>query len=505
MRYLVTSAEMKEYDSNTIMRIGVPASVLMERAALAVREEILKHSNGVWNQRVLIAVGSGNNGADGLALARLLNEVGFFVSVYECSNEGTQTETYKLQKQILQSYDIAYVKDLFACDNFYNYVVDGVFGIGLSRAVDKRYGEILQRLNEMNGYKVSIDIPSGIDGTTGRVMGCAFRADMTVTFGFGKRGLYLYPGAEYAGRVVVAGIGIDSHGFFGHIPEMFTYNETPECLLPIRQRDGNKGTFGKILLIAGWEQMAGAGIMSAKAMLMAGAGMVKVYCSEENRQILQCAVPEVMYGNKDSLIKDLEWADVVVAGPGMGQSAEAKEMLEELFERLGRRIVILDADALNLVAKCETLQRSLKECFKKDASIKVIMTPHVGELARISGKEISYIKHNFTEVAQDVAEEYHCVMVCKDARTLVYMQGHPMYLNVVGNNGMATAGSGDVLAGIIAALAAQKMPPFQSASVGVYLHGLAGDLAAENYTEYGVTATGIIGQIKKIISGSGKE
>lgn len=493
MKYLVTADEMREYDNNTIERIGVPALVLMERAALAVRDEILRREEA--RGTILIAVGCGNNGADGLALARLLAEQNWKVSVLECGDPARGTESYKTQRKILQYYEVTFLKDISAVQDTYDYVADGIFGVGLTRPVTGAYAEVIHRLNQIKGCKVAIDIPSGVDGTTGAVLGCGFLADVTVTFGFGKRGLYLYPGTEYAGNVVTAGIGIDEHGFFGRVPEMFTYEGNPTALLPARRRDGNKGTFGKVLLIAGWEHMAGAAVMCAKGILRTGAGMVKVFCEESNRGILQSAVPEAMYGSRESLAEDLKWADVAVCGPGLGKSGEAGEVLRQLLENTRKTAhkLVLDADALNLISEDPKLQALVSGA---------VMTPHVGELARLTGQTISSVKSAPVEVAKAAALDYDSVMVCKDARTLVCEKGSPFYLNTTGNSGMATAGSGDVLAGMIGGLLAQGMKPFEAACVGVYLHGLAGDGAAEKYSEYGVTATGILAQIEAIMKGS---
>ncbi len=546
MKYLVTSAEMKEYDNNTIERIGIPALVLMERAAMAVRDEILKisgkiiassydttkeglsydttkavlsydtmkgessdNTSGTSSGNVLIVAGSGNNGADGLALARLLKEDSFDITVLECGNMDHATDSYKKQREILAFYDIHFIKDITQAESKYDFVVDGIFGVGLSGTVNEKYANIIECLNGMRGNKIAIDIPSGIDGTTGKVMGCAFKADVTVTFGFGKRGLYFFPGAEYAGKVEVAQISINERGFFGRQPGMFLYDESPAELLPARKRDGNKGTFGKVLLIAGWENMAGAAIMSSKAVLRAGAGMVKVFCSGQNRNLLQCAVPEAMIAKRETLLNDLKWADVIVAGPGLGQSESAAEVVKTILKETAEsaKPILLDADALNLIAGNQELQEIIRHSkansvdnknSAKRSMQRIIMTPHIGELARLSGKEISYIKCHIVEVAKETCLDYDSVMVCKDARTVVFSEGHPLYLNVTGNSGMATAGSGDVLSGMIGALLAQGQDAFKAACVGVYLHGLAGDAAAGKVSEFGVTATRIISQIEEV-------
>ena len=498
MKYIVTSQEMKEYDNNTIEQIGIPALVLMERAALALRDRVMeqiKNLNRAFDKvRVLIAAGSGNNGADGLALARLLCEQKIHVTVLECGKSASATDSYKKQKEILAHYQVDHVKTDSLKDD-YDVIVDGIFGVGLTRDITEEMADIIDRLNQLSGWKLAIDIPSGICGTTGAVKGTAFCADETVTFGFGKRGLYLYPGANYCGKVFVADIGINERGFLGKDPAMFTYDEDPSALLPARKQDGNKGTFGKVLLLAGWETMAGAGVMAAKALLQTGAGMVKVCCSPENRCVLQAAVPEVMYGDKETLYKDAQWADVFVAGPGLGQSDEAASCLQSLLDLSFNmnKPMVLDADGLNLLAIGK---------IKAEKGYKLIMTPHLGELSRLTGKDISYIKTHLVEVAKEAALDYDSVMVCKDARTYVHGAGEAGYLNLTGNSGMATAGSGDVLSGVIGALLAQGMDLFEAACTGVYLHGLAGDAASGQYTEYGVTAMRIVSQIEEVMKGS---
>lgn len=501
MQYLVTSAEMKEYDNRTIEEIGIPALVLMERAALALKDEICKMEQvHPTKKEVLITTGSGNNGADGLALGRLLSREGYEVFIFECGALEKATDSYKKQRDILQFYRVKFLNGREDMKEEYDYVVDAVFGVGLSREVNEKYKDIILSLNQMKGVKVAVDVPSGIDATTGHVLGCGFMADVTITFGFAKCGLYLYPGSEYAGRVITADIGIDEAAFFGNEPKMFYFDEDIMKLLPVRNKSGNKGTFGKILLIAGWEHMAGAAVMCGKAVMQTGAGMVKVFCGKENRTLLQCAFPEAMYADGVSLSKDMDWADVIIAGPGLGVSEEAADVLEMVLKSVAvsDKLLVLDADALNLIS----VNDKLKQCVKMCGSDKVIMTPHMGELARLYGEKISYMKSHIMEVAKETSLDYDSVMVCKDARTLICKQGEKMCLNICGNNGMATAGSGDVLAGIIGAMLAQGMDTYKAACVGVYLHALAGDFAAGKVSEYGVTASRIISQIEELMKGS---
>jgi NAD(P)H-hydrate epimerase len=300
MKYLVTAQEMRGYDSNTIKQIGIPGMVLMERAALAARDRVTAVLRGECGGKrdscngasVLILAGMGNNGGDGLALARLLSEAGFRVEVWCVGDERKASEQWLSQRKILE-HDFANFSDS-PTSREYTILVDALFGVGLSRKVEGDYASAIRQFNELRGYKLALDVPSGICSDTGRVLGIAVKADETVTFGFAKRGLYLYPGCEYAGRVQTADVGINAKSFLGETPGMFYLDEIRD-FLPPRQRSGNKGTFGKVLLIAGSAGMAGAAVLSAKSAYRTGAGMVKVVTAPENRVILQETVPEVLF------------------------------------------------------------------------------------------------------------------------------------------------------------------------------------------------------------------
>lgn len=482
MEYLVTAGEMKKYDSNTIERIGIPSMVLMERASMAICEQIVKRfpEGGT----ALIAVGGGNNGADGLALARLLAKEGWGVDVWELMQNCSHTTEYEAQLQILRHYPVR-ISSFFEKKE-YTVIVDAVFGVGLSRPVTGEAAEHLDILNRENAFRVSVDIPSGISADDGRILGTAFRADLTVTFGFAKRGLYFYPGASYAGTVVRAQIGIGPESFFGEEPKMYMENCEAAGLLPIRPAEGNKGTFGKLLVIAGFEQMAGAAALAAKAAYRTGAGMVKVICAPENRTIVQGYVPEVLYGFPENLEASLDWADAVVIGPGLGKSEAAQRLLHMLLLDPQELPVVIDADALNLIAEKEVLAVCLKERCQRKGN--VILTPHVGELARLLHMAPEEIKRSPVAACERLIGEYDCTLVAKDARTMVCRRDYPIFLNTAGNCGMATAGSGDVLCGIIGGLAAQSVEPFRAAADGVRLHALAGDAAKRVLGEHGIMA-----------------
>lgn len=483
MKYLVSAEEMKRCDGNTISKINIPGPVLMERAALAVCEEIM--SLGKLNS-VFIMAGTGNNGGDGLALARLLSEEGIKVSVCVIGDESKATEQWELERKILSAYPVSFISNLD--DSEYNVYVDAIFGVGLKRPVEGDYADLINACNEREGKKIAIDVPSGINSDDGSVMGCAFKADITVTFAFAKRGLYMYPGCSYAGKVVVAPVGITELGFEGDMPQMFYYDEPLEELLPRREKSGNKGTFGKVLLVAGSLNMAGAAVLSARACYHAGAGMVKVLTAKENRVIIQSTVPEALFGTYDDLDVSEGWADVIAIGPGLGVDTDALEILKQVVYN-SRKPLIIDADALNLLAENRELTKELT-CQGKEGR-DIILTPHVGELSRLTGISIAELKKALPEHGRIFSEKINAVVVAKDARTYICAPGKKICANLRGTSGMATAGSGDVLTGCIAGLLAQKTEAFKAASAGVYAAALAGEAAAEAKSEYAMTAMDI--------------
>lgn len=494
MEYLVTGSEMAAYDRVMIEKIGIPALVLMERAALAVYEELTAVFQG--HNRVLIMAGCGNNGADGLALARMLAEhraeqndkkaLTFDVEVVICGNPEKATEQWKVQWDILTHFPVRTGSK--PASQEYDILIDALFGVGLSREITGDHTAYIQWFNESRGFKVAVDVPSGVHSDSGRIMGCAVKADLTVCFAFGKRGLYLYPGCEYAGKVTVKNIGIGTKAFGAVKPGMFRLTENVNALLPERSQAGNKGTFGKVLMAAGAPDMAGAAVMAAKSCYRTGAGMVKVLTAECNREILQSAVPEALFTTMLT-DRDLEWADILAIGPGLGTDEWAYQLLYGFLTR-SRLPLVIDADGLNLMGRHPELMAIVREQGSQGRT--VILTPHVGELSRLTGIAIDHIKENPTVCAVELAQSLNCVIVSKDARTLICCQGQPLCLNTTGNSGMATAGSGDVLTGIIAGLLAQGMNGFEGACVGVYIHGLAGDKAAAVLGKRAMTACDLI-------------
>ena len=505
MRILVDNAQMKQCDRNTIEYFGIPSLALMERAALGVAEEIerrlaaYREGPGTGGRGLarahtaLVACGLGNNGGDGLAAARMLWQKGYAVTVVMPPEMKRMSEETKIQLGILEKYRIPICSQM--PEGEFDVVVDALFGIGLTRELAGAYREYVKEMNKKQGLKVAVDIPSGIHGDTGAVMGIGFQADVTVTFAFAKPGLMLFPGAGYAGEVKVWEIGIDRNSFLAQEPDLFCLEPEDMAEIPARRTRTNKGSYGKVLAIAGQKNMAGAAFLSAKASYLTGAGLVKVMTPEENRVILQQLLPEAVletYADMPGNLHDcLEWASVVVAGPGLGTGEKAEALVQEVLA-CAEVPLILDADGLNIVAKHPD--------WLKKATGTVIVTPHLGEMARLTGKSIPSIQENILYTARQFAKEYRAICVLKDARTVTALPDGRAWVNASGNNGMATAGSGDVLTGILAGLAAQGMEPQRAAPMGVYLHGLAGDVQAADRGRYGLMAQDILEGIARVLA-----
>ncbi len=403
MEILVTGSQMKQCDKNTIETFGVPSLVLMERAALGVAEEIEGYFAGQGRERersALIACGHGNNGGDGLAIGRILWQRGYETTILMPPGNGKLSEETKVQKEILSKYGIA-ITDAMPSQEF-GVIVDALFGIGLTRELQGVYREYIEGMNRKTGLKVAVDIPSGIHADTGAVMGIGFRADVTVAFAYAKLGLLLYPGAEYAGRVLVKEIGISRHSFLGEQPSVFALGTEDIGLIPARAPYSNKGTFGKVLTIAGQKNMAGAAFLSGMASYVTGAGMVRVFTEEANREILQALLPEAILttyggagnqpGQEENLEKQLEealsWATVAAAGPGLGTGKRARRLIKHLLKK-AEIPVVLDADGLNLAAESPE--------WLKEAKAPVIVTPHLGEMARLTGSSIPKIQQGLLQ------------------------------------------------------------------------------------------------------------
>lgn len=504
MKYVLTGTQMKAVDADTIERIGIPSLVLMERAALCVAEAVEEQAGSWISQnltrdkiRILIACGTGNNGADGIAAGRILKERGYSVTLVLAGNPEHASEENRIQRQVGENLAVPMIKAEDGISGSYHVIVDALLGIGLTRPVEGAYLKLIEQLGEKRETEkarvVAVDIPSGIQADTGAVMGAALPADVTVTFGFLKTGLALYPGKGYGGQIRVADIGfskrsLERTGWDGLLPE-----PSELSLLPARNPDGNKGTFGKVLVIAGSRGMCGAAYLSALAAYRTGAGLVKVLTVPENRPMLQTLLPEAIVetyepeeseaGTFKAFIEgQCDWADAIVLGPGLRRESLAGYLVEIVLSYAYVPIV-LDADGLNTVSRHPYLTRYFTE--------NIIITPHMGEMARLCGCSVEELKDSPVQAAKDYSSRYGTVCVLKDAVTVTADKEGNTWINGSGCSAMAKGGSGDVLTGVIAGLLARGMDCSEAAWMGVYVHGLAGEKAAGIWGDQGVLASNL--------------
>lgn len=495
---------MKLLDMNTSNHFHIPELVLMEQAAMHFVWKLCDVLDGIENKKGIVFCGLGNNGADGIAIARLLNERGIPTCVCKVQDllkdKAETSESFRVQESIYQSYNYPVLHNMEEAKSIeYDFIIDAILGIGLSRGLNEEYSQIINQINELNGTKIAVDIPSGINSDNGQLMGTAVLCDYTITFSFEKLGHYLWPGSEYAGKTHVVDMGITEKSWLEKKPSMAYLEEKDLVKLPERPAHSNKGTFGKLLIIAGSINMSGAAVFAAKAAYRCGAGLVKVFTCEENRNIIQSSIPEALLSTfsnrleREKLIEDINWADAIVIGPGIGCGKIAKEMVE-LVRSVASVPVVWDADALNIIS--EDVSKLLLP------HTEYIMTPHLGEFSRLTKQTINWIQSNLVESAVDFARTYDVICVLKDFHTVTANPYGLSYLNLSGNNGMATGGSGDVLSGVIGALLAQGTKVQDAAAYGVYIHGLSGDIARTYSGCHALIASDIIEALKDVWKGT---
>ena len=500
MRYIVSGKEMQELDGFTTRKIGMPALVLMERAAMILVDVIKGFTD--TKGRILMSVEGGNNGGDALAAARMLIAAGYQVDIQYIGVLKKVSEAFAVQKKILDSLGILTRKIIPKRD--YAVIVDGIFGVGLSKEIQGEHKETIIMLNRMSGIKVAIDMPSGIDAASGKMLGVAFQADYTVTFGFEKVGMFFFNGIAHCGKVIVGDIGFPEKAICHVKPNVYAYDKTDMNKLPKRSVDSHKGTYGKVAVIAGSRNMSGAAYLAAKAAYLVGAGLVKVYTHESNRVILQTQLPEAILMTyedyEESAITCIQdaylWADVVAMGPGLGINSISQSIVQELLTH-SKVPMVLDADALHILAKNIHILKKAKG--------DIVLTPHMKEMTRLVNQDVSdLVEHRFEE-AKKIAEQYGVTCVLKDARTIVSDGNEQTYINLIGNNGMSTAGAGDVLTGIIAGMLAGGLVSEEAARMGTYVHSLAGDVAANKKGKYAMLASDIIDGLAEVLKGEEHE
>jgi len=495
--YLVTSQEMQTVDRYTIDTIGIPSLVLMENAGRTIAEEaagLLEGNRGKW----AILVGKGNNGGDGLVCARHLIELGHDAEIIYAVPPEKLVGEAAVQREIIARLGLRAVTYVPGAVNWraYDGIVDALLGTGSSGAPREPYASLIREANASGLPIVAADIPSGLNADTGEVADPCIRATVTVALAMMKRGLLLYPGADAAGRVVVRAIGIPEKAAARLGVNTFVLNERTlkEVLgaeVPVRRAaDTHKGTYGHVLVAAGSRNMSGAGLLAAKAALRAGCGLVTWALPESLVLPLVGRLPEAMlYGMPDAGRGD--WSatapeelaalagnkKALVIGPGLGRWEGDGAWLRRVWEATDGVPLVVDADALNMIASAGRDGEEALAAWPR-RSAPVVLTPHPGEMARLAGLSVSEVQRDRIGLARSFAERHGVTLVLKGARTVVAAADGRVYVNTTGNPGMATGGSGDVLAGVIGSLLAQGLSAVQAAAAGVYMHGAAGDRAA---------------------------
>lgn len=494
MQLWVNAAQMKAADQYTIQKLGVPSLELMEHAAQACVQVLEDEKVDLSN--VCVVCGSGNNGGDGFAIARILQNNRYSVETFCVGNPEHYTEETQEQMHRLQECGGKITYGMPQEDS-YSVVIDAVFGVGLSRKVEGRYRQVIEQMNRMRGTKFAVDIPSGLSATTGCILGCAFKADYTVTFQLKKIGLELSRGRAMAGRVIVPDIGISTDSICEDQEIVRTAGkDIYRKMLPDRPEDSNKGTYGRLLVIAGSKGMAGAAYLNAHAAYMTGAGLVRIYTSSDNREILQTLLPEAIITtyeeyNKEELLSLLTWADSVCIGSGLGMSRLSEKILKTVIEYV-KVPCLIDADGLNLLAENNNYLNQMAER-------RFVITPHMKEMSRLTGTPVEELKADRIQILKDFISRYRITCVLKDSRTLIASEEKGIRMNLTGNSAMAKAGSGDVLAGVISGWMVQGKEAEDAAELGTYIHGLSGDLAKFEKGVYSVMARDLIEYISKAL------
>lgn len=503
----VTAEQMRAIDRATAEVIGIPSIVLMENAAKEVARVCIEELKNISSPNVLIFAGKGNNGGDGFALARLLNDRNIDCKLVFLFDKLKLTDDAKINYNAAVNSGIYIITDMTEAvieTVRADIVVDAVFGTGLSREIGGIYIDVINLINSYSKKVISVDIPSGVNSDDGRIMGIAVKADITVTFALPKIGMLLYPGASFCGRIEIANISIQQSTIDDmEIQTGFLDRSDIMKLLPEREKRTNKGSFGRLYIIAGSKDMTGAVALCCEGAFRAGAGLVYACTVQSGISVVQQLVPEAVviplteYNGKvryECYVEDIAPrignASSIAVGPGLGTSDEVTEFVTKLITEVDKPLII-DADGLNAIASNPSVLLKLKQV--------PIITPHPGEMSRLTGLTIQEILENTVTVARNFAMQYNSVVVLKDARSIIASPSGRVVINVTGNPSMATGGSGDVLTGVISSLVAQGLEPFYAAVIGTYIHGLSGDICKEKLGSYGVMSWDIAENIANAV------
>lgn len=499
-----TANEMREIDRSAIQDYGVPGAVLMENAGVAVVRQLETIIDQVADRKFCILAGKGNNGGDGYVIARHLVNQGARVKVFLLGEKTAVSGDAKINLDIIDRMGIDVIEIVTERDwdkikvaaTFADCLVDALLGTGFRGEIEGELALLIDIINAAGKLVVAVDIPSGVNADTGQVCGKAVEATHTVTFGLPKPGLFLYPGADYTGELTVADIGIPAAiAAEQQIKQNIVMAGMIRSILPRRSPAAHKGMSGRVAVVAGSRGLSGAAAMAAEGALRAGAGLITLAAPGSLQDVLAIKLTEVMTRpldetpagtvSQDAVAEIAALAagsDVLAIGPGLGRDASTMAAVRAVIESAECPLVI-DADALYALAGYTDM---LADC----AALPVL-TPHPGEMARLTGLSTQAVNADRVGVARQAALDWGSIVVLKGARTVIAFPDGEVYINTTGNAGMATGGTGDVLTGIIASLIAQGLSSHDAAVAGVYIHGLAGDIAAASGM-VGMAATDVI-------------
>lgn len=502
---LISSKQMKGMDEKAINEYSIPGIILMENAGIKTLEVIKNIKNELKNLKVIILIGKGNNGGDGLVIARHLINSEAVVDVFllEKLEQLTKDTTAnfniltKMKANIFPLIEEKDIKRLIESMMDVDVIVDAIYGIGFKGSLNDFENDIVEMVNKNRASIVSVDMPSGVEADTGKVCGNAIRADYTVTFALPKIGQILGRGSEYVGKLIIVDISIPMNLLNDKDLKINLIDQVMiKKFLKKRDNDSHKGTYGHVAIIGGSVGMSGAVILASSAALRSGAGLVTAAVPESLVSVVESIALEVMtkplFETKDKKISFkalseienlLKIVSVCAIGPGMGKCYDANNIIKSVVKKSNIPILI-DADGIN------ALDGNGK--ILKDAKVPIVITPHPGELAKLTGLTVEEIQKNRLDVAKKYALEYGVILVLKGYKTIIASDKGEIFVNTTGNPGMATAGSGDVLSGIITGFIAQGLNSLDASIVGVYIHGLVGDLVAQREGQRGLVASDLI-------------
>ena len=498
---ILSVTQMKELEEKIIER-GLNQELLMENAGNALYS-MLKNTYNLSDKKILILAGPGNNGGDALVLARKLkasdiNSITLFVQSTD-SYKGASLKNFDLFKIFDLSYkNLSNIEDLEGFINQFDIIVDGIFGIGLNKNIEGDIYKLIEIVNNSKKEVVSIDIPSGINADNGKVLGISIKAKKTLALGAFKKGNIFYPGAFYNGDLILDRISIPS----SYTENIGTQFNVPKEY-PDRNEDVNKGSFGKVLFVGGGRRYYGAPYMNSVSFLKSGGSYGNLACPESLVNTLALKAHEIVFyplketregnisiENLKFIIDTSEKKDLVVIGGGFSQEEEPQRLINILISKITKALII-DADGLNAIK--DRLDSLLAREFP------TVLTPHMGEFSKLTGKSIEEIKANSVEIARNFAEKYRVILVLKDSKTIIANPKGEVYINTSGNSALAVAGSGDILAGLIAGQFALGLDLESASRMGVFLHGLCGDLLATDMGADGLMSEDILNHLPKTL------